>query len=100
MSFAEKVGKTVLFPFKVVAIVVAVPLFIIAYPLVGIYILFRGEGSIGQRLTIAVGWPLHVLAMNEFLSLGGFNIPLLSRITEWIEKVSRPRRLQKKQRSV
>lgn len=90
----EKVGHTVLFPFKVIAIAIAIPLFIITYPFVTSFLLLtalskenrKSIGSVMRQIDFAFTWPLAILALNDFASLGGHNIPALSSISDWLIK--------------
>jgi|GEM_PF-2355543 len=92
-SNEERVGAAVLSPVKGLAVIVMAALVIIAYLPVTLLLLLRafskegrrGGGSLRERISGAFKWPLAVLGINEFLSLGGFDIPLLSSISEWLE---------------
>ncbi len=91
MSIYERVGRIVLLPFKAVIVlvllIVGLPLLIICYPFVSTYVFFKAEGSLKERAQMAAFWPLSILAMNDFLSLGGMNNPTLSRLTSWLERI-------------
>lgn len=90
-SFTEKVGAAVLWPFKVLGLLVAAVLLVVAYPIVACINLATGEGTFANRAKVAATWPLGILAMNDFMSLGGMNSPTLSRISSalgrWYAKI-------------
>ena len=81
----EKVGALVLFPIKVVALVLVVALVIVAYPFVAVaHFATNKDCALSERFKSALCWPLGILAMNDFMSLGGMDNPTLSRITSII----------------
>lgn len=84
LSLYERVGRVVLFPVKLGICLIALPVVLLAYPVIAIYILFVSEGGLKQRIIKAVAWPLALLAFNDFLSLGGLNNKTLSRISDWL----------------
>lgn len=83
-SLAEQVGRVVLFPIKLGLLLIALPFLVLAYPVVAVYILFVAEGSLTKRVKYALLWPFGLLALNDLLSLGGLDIPALSRINDWL----------------
>lgn len=84
MSIYERTGRIILFPVKLGICLIALPLVVLAYPVVAVWLLFYGEGSLKERVINAATWPLALLAMNELLSLGGLDNPTLSRISDWL----------------
>lgn len=101
-SMEQRVGRAVLLPFRIILLVVVLavllPLIIVSYPFVAIWVIFRVQvpGGWRRRLKVGLLWPLYaiggVLAMNEFLSLGGLNNPTLSRFTGWLERLFEERK--------
>lgn len=93
-SFTEQVGAVVLFPFKLILLVVVaallLPLTIVSYPFVAVAVLVKTEGSFGHRARMAALWPLYwfagLLAFNDFMSLGGMDNRTLSRINDWLKE--------------
>jgi len=85
-SFTEKVGFIVVAPFVVLLCPILLLILILAYPIIGVVILFNGEGSLLERIKLALLWPLGVLALNDFLSLGGLDNRFLTRVTELLKR--------------
>lgn len=93
-TLEERIGRAVLLPVKLagaaVALIVAPPLIVISYPFGAVYFFFAAEGSLAQRKKLALGWPVYVvgsiLAMNDFLSLGGFDNRTLTRINNKLNR--------------
>lgn len=84
MSIYERVGRIILFPVKLGICLIVLPFAVLAYPLVAVYIMFTSEYPLKERVVVAVTWPLAILVMNDFLSLGGLNNRALSRVSDWL----------------
>lgn len=91
----ERIGALVLWPIKFVVKTIVVAGLILIYPIVTAWLFkaafFSGELKgvpVKTRLKRVFGWPLLLLAVNGFASLGGMNveIPGLSRVGEWLDK--------------
>lgn len=83
----EKVGAVVLLPVKLAVVLLVLAAIVLAYPFMGVYVLVAGEGPMMERVKRAATWPLGILAMNDFMSLGGMDNPTLSKISAGINKV-------------
>lgn len=83
----EKVGAVVLFPVKLAGVIVVIALVVVAYPFVAVaHFATNKDCTLSERFKSALCWPMGILAMNDFMSLGGMNSPTLSRITAGINR--------------
>lgn len=93
MNTNETVGAAVLLPLRIVAAVVAAALLLLAWLPVSLIVLWNQRNEpipLGDRFIGAFGWPLMILTFNEFVSLGGLDNPLLSKISRLLTVKFRP----------
>ena len=91
MSAEDKIGRAVLLPVKLALVVISIPLVVAAYPFVGIWVFVRAPGTLKERAQAAAYWPLLLLALNDFLSLGGQDSSLLTRISDRLNRRGKKR---------